>query len=77
MSFVVSFAHVLAVTEAVPAETLAVANQPQLNRGWFNELGVHGLTPERLLAFEVSGSKDKVFIPAVRALLPQLNQLCS
>src|SRR5580704_17722893 len=66
----------LAVTEAMPAETLAFGDQPQLYRGWLDEFGVHGLPPQRLFAITVQGSKDKVLILVVRGLLTQLVQSC-
>jgi hypothetical protein len=53
MFFVVSFAHVpQTVTESVPAKTLGFIRQSQLDCGWFDELSVHGLTPQRLFAVE-------------------------
>ncbi len=63
-----------AVPEAVPAKTLTFGNQSQLHRRWLDEFSVHSLTPQRLFAIEVRGSEDKVPIPAVRTLVPQLGQ---
>ena len=41
-----------AVAETVPGKTLTVGYQPQSHDGWLKEVGVHGLTPQRLLSLQ-------------------------
>src|SRR5664279_3774702 len=69
-----------AVAETVPAKTLTLGHQPQSHDSRLNEVGVHGLTPQRLLSLQrptVSGVTGTIdfFQPDYRFLSVTQNSL--
>jgi hypothetical protein len=69
-----------ATAERVPAKMLTLGYQPQSHDGWLKEVGVHGLTPQRLLSLQrttVSGVTRTIdfFQPDYRFLSATQNSL--